>query len=123
MKREFRKLLWIAGLVAGAAGASAGNILQNPGFESGALGPWLQRCNFCGFPCGNWTGTSSDSHSGGFSAMDIGNIEIRQNFAPTPTSQITQVSYWLRHPDGGFNPGSVDFFYSDGSNFEFGATF
>lgn len=88
------------------------NIVENPGFETGALAPWFQDKNFCSSPCENWNVTSADAHSGNFSATDVGNIEIRQNFSATPTNTISQVSFWLKHPDGS-SPAFVDLFYSD----------
>lgn len=100
--------------------ARADNLLQNPGFEDGVLAPWFNaRTEFCFDTCIPWAVTSSDHHSGNFSAMDTGNIELRQNFAATPTSMIDQVSFWLRHPAGGSLPTAFDFFYSDGTDFEF----
>src|SRR5205085_1450320 len=73
-------------------GAQATNILANPGFESGALAPWFQSSDFCSSPapCENWNVTNSDAHSGTFSATDVGNKEIRQNFAaiPEPSSLL-----------------------------------
>jgi hypothetical protein len=114
------RFIWVAVAVFIATDAHADNILINPGFETGFLAPWFQNRNLCGGPCANWSVTSSDSHSGAFSAMDVGNIELKQNIAPTPTSQISQVSYWLKHPDGGTLPVDAIFFYSDGTVDEHG---
>ena len=43
-------------------------------------------------------------------------IELRQDFTPTPGSQITGVSFWI-FSESGFN--AVDFFYTDNSDEEF----
>jgi hypothetical protein len=112
--------IWAAVAVLIAADAHAENILINPGFETGSLAPWFQNRNLCSGPCADWSVTSSDSHSGAFSAMDVGNLELQQNISPTPTSQISQVSYWLKHPDGGRLPVDVVFYYSDGTVDEHG---
>ena len=105
------------------AAAYGGNILANPGFETGLLGPWFQGTNFCGSPCENWNVTSANAHSGVFSATDVGNIEIRQNFAATPTNMVTQVSFWVMHPDLPSLFNAVDFHYSDGTIAEFKTAF
>lgn len=101
--------------------ASAGtvNLLSNPGFENGTLPPWFQDRNFCSPPCADWTVTSTDAHSGSFSAMDQGNIELKQTFTPTPVSNIVDVSFWAKHPDAPGLPIAVDFFYTDGTDSEF----
>jgi len=91
-------------------------LLMNGGFESGVLSPWFNARNFCGGNCQPWTVTNTNPHSGMFSAMDIGNIELRQDFTPTPGSQITGVSFWI-FSESGFN--AVDFFYTDNSDEEF----
>jgi hypothetical protein len=91
--------------------AQAAQILSNPGFESGSLSPWFQDRDFGGVEA--WNVTSSDAHSGTFSATDVGNKEIRQNFAAIPTSLITDISFWAKHPDASVTALFVDLFYSD----------
>jgi hypothetical protein len=93
------------------------NILLNPGFETGALPPWVQTNDFGG-PV-NWFVTSADAHTGSFSAEDDGNKLLQQSFAPIDTSLIIEVSFWLRHPDDEFAPAAVYFEYSDTSSEEF----
>jgi hypothetical protein len=44
-----------------------------------------------------------------------GNIELRQNIQPTPTDLITQLSYWIRIPDGIPTVVSIGLYYSDGT--------
>jgi hypothetical protein len=63
--------------------------------------------------------TSAAAHFGTFSVTDVGNIDIRQNFSATPTSTITQVSFWVEHPDPARSLDAIDFFYSDGTSSEF----
>ncbi len=48
--------------------------------------------------------------------MDTGNIELRQDFTPTPGSLITNVSFWVDSQPG---VDAVDFFYTDSSDEEF----
>ena len=74
--------------------SSAGII--NGGFESGEMTPWFHRDNEPGNPF-TWSVTSAESHSGSFSATVYGNEEIRQNFEPIPTGQISDLSFWVRH--------------------------
>lgn len=58
--------------------------------------------------------TSFEAHSGLFSATDLGNKSIRQNFDPIPTEDILQVSFWLKQPEIAIS--FVTFFYSDGTD-------
>ena len=45
---------------------------------------------------------------------------MRQDFTAISTSVITKVVVWIRHPTGTFLPAAVDFFYTDGTDDEFG---
>jgi hypothetical protein len=89
-------------------------LLLNGGFESGQLSPWYQARNFSAPEEGpeNWNVISTDAHSGLYCATDIGNIELRQDFAPLSIASISQISLWVRQPNG---PSlcSVYFHYSD----------
>jgi len=96
-----------------------GNILQNPGFESGSITPWYVARNFCASSCKPWTTATIHPRTGAFDAGDIGNIEMRQDFTAISTSVITKVVLWARHPTGTFLPVAVDFFYTDGTDDEF----
>ena len=115
-----RAMKWTASLalllaiVGPAQRVSAGNILVNPGFESGSLSPWVQTNDFGG-PI-DWFASSGDAHSGSFSAVDDGNKLLTQSFAPVATNSITEVSFWMRHPDNGGAPAFVNFVYSDNSS-------
>jgi hypothetical protein len=99
----------------GASTMWAGNILTNPGFEMGSTAGWEQ-VPYCidDDPCDSWQATSVDSHSGSYSALGAGNISLRQFFAPVLVSSISEISFWMRHPDGG-GPAAYDFYYSDSS--------
>jgi hypothetical protein len=98
--------------------AQADQLIINGGFESGALSPWFQGNDFS-VGTENWNVTAADAHTGSFSATDVGDKELRQNFSATRTGRITEVSFWLKHPDTSpfpqGLPAAVDFFYSDGT--------
>ena len=96
-----------------------GNILQNPGFESGAITPWYIANNFCTSPCVPWTAATIHPRSGMYDAGDMGNIQMRQDFTGVSTSVVTKVVMWIRHPTGTFLPAAIDFFYTDGTDDEF----
>jgi hypothetical protein len=103
----------------GASSASATNIIQNGGFETGALSPWYQDNDFA-VPAGvNWTVNSADAHSGTFSAYSIGNKELRQDFAATAVSSIDQLSFWMEHPNWPTAKAYITFFYTDSSHASF----
>jgi len=60
--------------------------------------------------------SAANSHTGMFSAMDTGNIELRQDFTPTPGSEITDVSFWFDNSLGFL---AFYFSYTDGSDEQF----
>jgi len=94
------------------------NLLQNPGFESGALSPWVVGRNFCSSPCVPWLVSRQFPQIGQYDAADEGNIEIVQNFTATSTSSLSRVAFYDRHPAGS-EPTAADFFYTDGTDDEF----
>lgn len=109
------------GVLLGAGSAHATNILSNPGFESGSLGPWTVGSNFCtgsGLPCSPWSVTNTVSNSGSYSAVDVGNIELTQSFAAVATSSITDASFYVMHPlvQSSAVPMFVEFGYTDGTS-------
>ena len=111
-----RKILFAAGLaLAAAAPASAVNILVNPGFESGALAPWYQKADFGGPE--NWNATTADFHTGKWSATDVGNKLIAQDFAPVAVADVLEASLWIKNVDGSVNALYVA--YSDNTSEEF----
>ena len=99
-----------------ASSAFATELLVNGDFEMGVLSPWYNARNFCGGTCVSWNVNTSNPHSGTYSAMDQGNIELRQDFTPTPGANITNVSFWVNSQSG---VDAVDFFYTDSSDEEF----
>lgn len=99
-----------------ATSAFAGQLIVNGGFETGGLSPWFNGRDFCGGTCSLWAVTATNPHTGLFSAMDIGNIELKQTFTPTPGSSITGVSFWI-FSGAGLN--AFDLFYTDGTDAEF----
>ena len=92
-----------------AANGFAGNVLVNPGFETGTLPPWLNTFDFCS-GC-TWAVTSADSNSGLYSAFVGGNRALEQDFAAIADPSITEASLWLKMPDTGI--AAVYFLYSD----------
>ncbi len=103
-----------------AASAAQANVLVNAGFETGALSPWAQTADFGGQAFNvDWSVTSAVAHSGAFSATDVGNKKIEQSFGGIAASSITEISFWLKHPDGNNIPAAIDFTYSDASVSEF----
>jgi hypothetical protein len=103
-------------LTLGAAPIASGQLV-NGGFESGALAPWYNARNGCppAAVCQEWTVVSTDAHSGAYSAEGLGNMEIRQDFAPVATSDVQMFSFWLRHPNSA-TIASVGFFYTDNTS-------
>jgi hypothetical protein len=101
-------------VVSAAAGDT--QLLSNGDFETGSLSPWFNARDFCSGVCVPWQISTVDPHSGMYSAMDVGNIELRQDFTPTAGADITNVSFWV-NSEVGFN--AIDFFYTDGSDEEF----
>ncbi len=97
-----------------AANGFAGNVLVNPGFETGALPPWANTYDFCS-GC-TWAVTSTDAHSGLYSAFVDGNRALQQDFTAIPATMITEASLWLKMPDTGV--AAVFFLYSDTTYFQ-----
>jgi hypothetical protein len=94
------------------------NLIKNGGFETGSLLPWYQGRDGCSGTCKNWAVLRTDPKQGHFDAGDQGNIELRQDFAATPTSSIASVTFYLRHPAGAVIA-AIDFFYSNGDDDEY----
>jgi hypothetical protein len=99
--------------------AFAGQLIVNGGFETGSLSPWFNARNFCSGNCAAWSVTNTNPHSGTFSAVDVGNIELRQNFTATLGSSVTDISFWV-DSQAGIN--AFDLFYTDGTDDEFVAS-
>lgn len=89
-------------------------LIANGGFESGQLLPWYQNGNN-GYPPGsaNWSVTTLQPRSGSFSATISINKPLRQDFAATPTSNITSATFWMRNTDR--QESAINIRYSDNS--------
>lgn len=96
--------------VLGACGAFGINIVQNPGFETGELAPWISEQT--PEPGDPWV-ISNLSHSGAFSATVESDETIVQHFADIDTNTIVGVSFWLRNTD--MQEAGVNLHYSDGT--------
>jgi hypothetical protein len=94
------------------------NLIKNGGFETGSLLPWYQGRDGCSGTCKNWAVLRTGPKQGHYDAGDQGNIELRQDFADTPTSSITSVTFYLRHPAGAV-VAAFDLFYSNGGDDEY----
>ena len=108
-----------AALLAAPATGATVNLIANPGFETGALAPWFNgddASNPFG-PREPWNVTADDAHSDRFSAQAVDNYEIRQNFAPVAVGDVTQLSFWLRHPNEPAGSVAAVYFYYAGAAF------
>jgi len=65
-------------------------LLVNGDFESGELTPWVTNA---------WMVTTKYPHGGTYCASDVGNYYIQQDFTPTPGSDITSITFWMRQPE------------------------
>jgi hypothetical protein len=87
-------------LTTGAA-SYAGNILENPGFETGGIEPW-EHYKFIEFPGDPdpeelWIATTENPHSGQYCARGLGcRLIFQQIFEPMEVDSITEFSCWLR---------------------------
>ncbi|TCI02393.1 PEP-CTERM sorting domain-containing protein [Corallincola luteus] len=80
----------------------------NGGFESGDLSPWVNVSS------PEWYVTDTESHSGSYSATDVGNFQLKQTFDAVATENVSEVSFWLKQPEAAIS--WVGLFYSDGSS-------
>ena len=81
-------------------------LLQNSGFETGSISPWVT---------GVWVVTTTYPHSGTYCACDVGDYSIEQAVDTTPGSEVQSVAFWARQPDAPAAQAYV-FLYSDGSS-------
>ena len=56
------------------------------------------------------------SHSGAYSATGVGNLEMRQNFAPVRTPDIGQLGFWVTNPNAFDALIGYELFYADDPN-------
>jgi len=99
--------------------AGTTNLVQNGGFESGPNGGtppsnWTVVQDGCFSACTPWTITSSDSHTGSYSAYDDGGFELRQSLPATSTALITDAYFWFKEKPNA--PFGFILSYQDGSS-------
>lgn len=66
------------------------NALTNPGFETGALTPWIGA---------SWTVGSGDAHSGSYAAETTSGATLKQFIDPIPVDLVHEVGVWCRSVD------------------------
>ena len=103
------------GLLAVAHPAFAGNMLVNPGFETGDLTGWPHSA----FQ-GNIAPSTAQAHGGGFSvkfsSVNNASLAMSQELNPTHVSQIGEVSLWYKRTGNpNATPASIRLLYTDGS--------
>lgn len=76
--------------LAPAAPAADVNLLENPGFETGVLAPWIGS---------SWVIAASDAHTGTYAAETTSGATIKQFIEPIPVGLIHEVSVWCRSVD------------------------
>jgi hypothetical protein len=80
--------------------AQAGNLIVNPGFETGNFSGWLVHPD----PIGSYFGVSGHPHSGNYAAYFgsyWGRDDIYQN-VPTVPGHTYHISYWVANDGGGY---------------------
>jgi len=122
MYRTPKSIVLLLSLAAVSAEPMLANSIVNGSFESGSLSPWFQnadppRPSTCSMTyCEFWNVTSAVSLSGTYSITDVGNLELRQNFGPIPTSAISQLGFWALNPNTFTAIVGYELFYSDNPN-------
>jgi PEP-CTERM motif len=110
-----RTRLIVATLALAVVGRANAQIV-NGGFETGSLSPWYQGSVVCTFgpSCTPWSVTTDEAHSGLYSAVDEGNIELRQDFVtPIFGGDITSFTYWAMQDVPAIS--EFVFYYTDAS--------
>lgn len=74
----------------GGCGPGTVNVLQNEGFETGTLPPWITDAP-------NTTEVVDFAHAGKWAAQTTGGDNIEQDFAAVPVSALTSASFWSWH--------------------------
>lgn len=110
MQTLIKKLAVIAAFWALAAGAAVA-MPVNGNFETGSLAPWYQDQDFGGTI--DWEVTT-DAISGTFSAFNVGNMSLRQDFAGLSVDNILSISFDLLTDGHTFN--AYTFYYLNGTN-------
>jgi len=99
------------------APVGSSNLIVNPSFEQGSMGPWVLGANYCGVfgdsPCSPWHVSSDESNGGTYSIEDTGDTELLQYFEPVLGVEVTDVSFFVKQePAEVFG---VELFYTTGS--------
>lgn len=102
-----------------APAAHASNFLINGDFESASLSPWYagnsQYQNATPSYVRPWQ-ISTFAHGGSYSAMDNGNIELRQDLGyGVSTASVTSLNLWLYDAAGGCGCNAFDLYFTDGT--------
>jgi hypothetical protein len=121
-RRFLAPLILLATLAFSASPAEAGNILQNPGFETGDFTGWDDVFSCCP-PDGLLTVTGESPHSGAFvadfnapgSLIDPQTMALGQSFPAISTEDVNEVSYWMRSTAGDGGGCQFRAMYSDGT--------
>jgi hypothetical protein len=107
------RVLLCSVLATAAAAFPARAQLLNGGFETGSLSPWYNGADFCSGGCAAWSVTYADAHTGIYSATNLGNMQLRQDFAPIFGADILSFSFWMRQPEEAIS--AVGLYYTDGT--------
>jgi len=102
-KMRNRNLLLTLGLF-GVFSSAHANILVNPGFETGNMTGWTTTA---------FTATNNDFHTGAWSTIAFGNVNLAQSFAPVAGTDITEVSVWVKQPNLSTFFFAFDILYTD----------
>lgn len=87
--------------------SNGGELLENPGFETGSLTPWYSTV---------WEVTTTSPHTGSYCATGEGNNWVRQDFTGVPVEEVISITFWSRQPEEAIQ--AIDLYYSDGTYFE-----
>jgi hypothetical protein len=115
MKTLSIKKLVITGLTTLLFSGMTYGLPTNTDFESGSLSPWYQDVSYSDGT--DWE-ISSSAIGGSYSAFNIGNKRIRQDFSAIDTNDITSITFNLLTEGHSFN--AYNFFYSDNTSPEYG---
>jgi hypothetical protein len=112
---SLRPALCAGFLLACAVPALGGNMLVNPGFETGDLTGWPHSA----FQ-GSIAPSTAQTHGGGFSvkfsSVNSASLAMSQDVAPTLVSQIREVSLWYKRTGNpNASPAGIRLLYTDGS--------
>ena len=115
-KQVFSSLWVFSILVIYPSCSCSAAVILNGGFEDGVLAPWYQGVGSLDFITDEyWNVASNRSFTGNYSATNVGNNELRQDFTPVASSQITEISFYLLNDTLAVDT-AIQLHYSDGSS-------